>query len=55
MERNQISDLEPLVNNEDLDDGDSVYLTDNPIDCEDQADNIDELEDRGVDLEVDCD
>ena len=45
---NHITDLTPLVQNEGLGDGDAVYLIENPIDCDTQAENIRALEDRGV-------
>ena len=54
LAHNSITDLSPLVANPGIDAGDEVDVTDNPIDCEEQAANIQELLDRGVLLEVDC-
>jgi hypothetical protein len=45
---NQISDVAPLVENTALDDEDTVDLSGNPIDCDDQADNLKALAQRGV-------
>jgi Leucine-rich repeat (LRR) protein len=51
-DENSISDLSPLVANSGLVSGDDVTLWHNPIDCMEQAANIQALEDRGVDLYV---
>ncbi len=47
---NEITDLAPLVANPGMGEGDTVYLEANPIDLEDQAENIEALEARGVNL-----
>jgi hypothetical protein len=54
LDGNRITDLSPLVANTGLSSGDDVVLTDNPIDCVDQAENVAALRDRGVDLQIDC-
>ena len=51
---NQVSDLTPLAVNLGLGSGDPVHVQGNPIDCAEQADNIQTLRDRGVDLDIDC-
>ena len=51
---NDISDIEPLVNNNGLGWGDIVEIQDNPIDCVEQAENISMLFWQGVDLTSDC-
>ena len=52
---NDIRDISPLVANPGLDQGDEVVLIDNPLDCQAQADNIQALRDRGVEISTDCD
>ena len=52
LQDNAISDLSPLLANSGLGADDAISLRDNPIDCADQADNIQALLDRGVDLYV---
>jgi hypothetical protein len=54
LSMNEISDISPLVDNEGMGDGDTIYMTSNPINCTDQAANIQALRNRGVDLVVDC-
>ena len=51
---NRIEDLTPLVDNEGIGPGDWVDISDNPIDCDQQASNISSLRDRGVDLVTSC-
>jgi len=51
---NEIVDLTALVDNPGIDAGDKISVTSNPLDCEEQAENIAELLDRGVLLETDC-
>jgi hypothetical protein len=53
----EVTDLTPLVNNPGIGaegDEDTVNLNGNPIDCDEQAANIQELEDRGVNLSGLC-
>jgi len=54
LAKNLVVDLAPLVENDGLGSGDGIILTDNPLDCEAQADNIQALLDRGVELSHDC-
>ena len=63
LRSNRISDLSPLVAGPALGSDDLVDLTSlvsdprhdpNPIDCIEQAENIQTLRDRGVDVEIDC-
>ena len=54
LQRNQINDLAPLVDNAGIDSDDVVNLTENPIDCREQAANIQALWFRFVDLKIDC-
>jgi hypothetical protein len=53
---NQISDISPLVDNSGIDSEDVVYITDNPLDCEDPdtLEDIQTLKDRYVTLVHDC-
>jgi hypothetical protein len=53
LEKNQIGDLSPWVENAAFDSG-TIYLYENPIDCDLQQSNIKILRDRGVILELDC-
>ncbi len=48
LERNQIEDILPLVNNTGMDDGDEVWLTDNPLSDTSINDYIPQLKARGV-------
>ena len=51
---NAITDLSPLVANPGFNEWGVVDVTNNPIDCRDQADNIQALLDRYVALRADC-
>ena len=51
---NNISDLSRLLANPGIGDGDLVNVNNNPVDCDAQADNIEALEGRGVQLGVWC-
>ena len=51
---NQITDLGPLVENSGLSDGDFVFVWDNPVDCDEQADNLSALRSLGVNVISDC-
>lgn len=51
---NAIEDLSPLVLNPGIGEGDFVDLQGNLINCTEQADNIAELQARGVELLYDC-
>jgi len=48
LERNQIEDILPLVNNTGMDDGDEVWLIDNPLSDTSIYEYIPQLEARGV-------
>jgi len=52
---NEISDLSPLVMNQGIGDGDRIPIYFNPIDCIEQADNIQTIKERGAILSTDCD
>ena len=54
LQSNQLSDISPLVSNPGIDNGDYVDIKTNPIDCGDQAANIQELRNRGVNLQTNC-
>lgn len=56
LSNNSVSDLRPLVANTGLgrNTWDEVWLDNNPIDCDAQADNIQALLDRGVFLYMGC-
>jgi Leucine-rich repeat (LRR) protein len=54
LQENLITDITPLVDNPDIEEGDLVNILYNPIECEAQRENIDELEARGVDLRHEC-
>ena len=55
LENNNIVDLSPLVDNAGIvGSGDEIWIKRNPIDCQEQASNIQTLRNRGVDLRVDC-
>jgi Leucine-rich repeat (LRR) protein len=54
LQQNQILDLSPLAGNENLNEGDYVYLTGNPFDCQEQSSNISLLENRYVFVDSDC-
>ena len=51
---NAISDVGPLVANSGLASGDWVDLDGNPIDCAEQASNLQALRDRGVTVQLFC-
>ena len=52
LHHNQITDLTPLLENSGL--GDLIDIRFNPLDCEAQADNIADLQERGVQVLSDC-
>lgn len=54
LSSNEITDITPLVENPGIGDGDEVSIMQNPIDCLDQASNIQALRDRGVILDTNC-
>ena len=55
LQGNSVTDLSPLVANPGLaDTQDGVWLRNNPLDCEEQAENIQALEDRGVSVSTSC-
>jgi len=54
LSSNEIRDIGPLVDNPGIGEGDRVSIGDNPIDCTEQASNIQALLDRGVELTVYC-
>ena len=51
---NEISDLAPLASNPGIGDGDEIMVTDNPIDCDEQSEEIREIRLKGAKLLVDC-
>jgi len=51
---NNISDLDALVSNDWIGADDSLYLTDNPFDCDEQSANLSQLVELGVTLYTDC-
>ncbi|MCP4680428.1 MAG: hypothetical protein GY854_34075 [Deltaproteobacteria bacterium] len=55
MGPNEITDISPLVDNASMGIGDDARILDNPIDCDDQAANIQALIDRNVEFWHDCD
>lgn len=55
LDNNGIKDLKPLVENEHLAGGVEIDLRDNPVDCKEQREAIEELRRRGVTLKLDCD
>ena len=54
VKNNQITDLSPLVNNAGIGIGDSIDVSGNPLNCTEQASNIQALQASGVDLTTDC-
>jgi internalin A len=56
LSNNAVTDVTPIAANEGLGHGDRVELSDNPLDCRTllQAEVLELLLDRGVDLLVDC-
>ncbi len=54
LSRNEINDVSPIVENLGISEGDWVDIYSNPIDCFEQAANIQALRDRGVDLDTHC-
>jgi internalin A len=54
LSSNEINDVSPLVDNQGISESDWVDIYDNPIDCFEQAANIQALRDRGVDLDTNC-
>ena len=56
LQRNDINDISPLVENSGIGEFDFVYLEYNPIDCEDNdtVHNLRALENRYVYLTCDC-
>ena len=56
LSTNQIGDIEPLVNNPGIGDGDIVHFYQNTLDCSDieTLSQIETLEARGVDTDHDC-
>jgi internalin A len=54
LENNHITDLSPLVANSGIGSSTHIYVENNPIDCEEQADNIQKLREMGVFLYTDC-
>ncbi len=55
LRENTITDIGPLVTNSGIDNGDILLITGNPIYCAEQANNIQELESRGLaEFEHDC-
>ena len=55
LNSNQISDIGPLVDNAGIDDGDEVNIIENAFECDQEdLDDIDELESRGVNVQHDC-
>ncbi len=53
LDQNQIVDIQPLVDNSGMDDGDKLYLNDNPLSEHSINDLIPILEARGVDVDYD--
>lgn len=49
-----VVDIGPLVENQGIDLNDYIMLIGNPLDCSAQANNITELESRGVQLHTEC-
>ena len=54
LEENALTDLTPLVQNPGIGAGDTVDISDNPLDCDTQAANLDALNNAGVVLTSDC-
>jgi internalin A len=52
---NQITEIVSLVANAGLQSGDDIDITENPINCDDQENNLNILLERGVTVESDCD
>ena len=57
LDDNNISDIAPLLVNDELEEGDSVSVTNNALECQDATtrDILNSLRDRGVLLTSDCD
>ena len=52
LDENQISDISPLVENSGLSEGDTVSLANNPLSEVSKNDYIQQLKDRGVEVDT---
>lgn len=54
LDKNQIKNIEPLLENRNLGSGVEIDLSGNPVNCQEQKDIIDKLRKRGVVLTLEC-